>query len=349
MNILFVGPVIYGSTTSQRYQSIKRLSKISKAINTSSKRNISIIQNIYFKFLCKIGFPNDPSNANQKIISTVKKTQPDILWLDKAITIKPETIMDIKKISKKIKIVGYSPDNMSRFTNRSLYFTRSLKFYDYFYTTKSHGVKELKKYGVKKVFFVNNSFDPHTHKKIFLNEKKNKFKASVGFVGTWEKNRAKILNFIAHSGINIKWWGSVSNRHYLLQKIYHDDNIKKFNTTLLGKDYTKAINSFDIAICFLRKDNKDLQTTRSVEIPACGTFMLAERTKEHQRLFKEGVEAEFFSSQEELFRKIRYYLKYKSKRRQIAIAGRKRCEKSGYSNDKMIKKILSFIQGKKLK
>jgi len=349
MNILFVGPTIYGSTTSQRYQSIKRLNKSSIAINTSSKKNISFIQNIYFKFLRKIGFPNDPSNANQKIISTIKKIQPDILWLDKAITIKPETIKNIKKISKRIKIVGYSPDNMGRFINRSFYFTRSLKFYDHFYTTKSHGVKEFKKYGVKKVFFVNNSFDPHTHKKIFLNKKKNRFKASVGFIGTWEKNRAKIMNFIAHSGINIKWWGSVSNRHYLLQKLYHDDNITKFNSTLLGKDYTKAINSFDIAICFLRKDNKDFQTTRSVEIPACGTFMMAERTKEHQSLFKEGVEAEFFSSKEELLEKIRYYLENKDKRNQIARAGRKRCEKSGYSNDKVIKKILLSIKGKKLK
>ena len=54
MNILFVGPTIYGSTTSQRYQSIKRLNKSSIAINTSSKKNISFIQNIYFKFLRKI-------------------------------------------------------------------------------------------------------------------------------------------------------------------------------------------------------------------------------------------------------------------------------------------------------
>ena len=168
----------------------------------------------------------------------------------------------------------------------------------------------------------------------------------MGFIGTWEKNRAKIMNFIARSGINIKWWGSVSNRHYLLQKLYHDHNITKFNSTLLGKNYTKAINSFDIAICFLRNDNKDFQTTRSVEIPACGTFMMAERTKEHQSLFKEGVEAEFFSSKEELLEKIRYYLKNKDKRNQIARAGRKRCEKSGYSNDKVIKKILLSIKGK---
>ena len=129
-----------------------------------------------------------------------------------------------------------------------------------------------------------------------------------------------------------------------MQKFYNHPNLIKYNYTLLGKKYTQALNSFDIALCFLRKDNKDLQTTRSIEIPACGTFMLAERTREHQILFKEGKEAEFFSDKEEMLDKIKYYLKNSKARHKIAEAGRKRCKVSGYSNDEtisnMIKKVI---------
>ena len=230
---------------------------------------------------------------------------------------------------------------MTRFVNRSYYFTKAIKYYDTFFTTKSYGVNELKKIGAKRVFFINNSFDPKTHKRILLsNNQKSKFKSSVGFVGTWEKERAEYMYAVACSGILVKWWGSVSNRHFFLEKFYNHPNLIKNNNTIVGKEYTKAINSFDIALCFLRKDNKDLQTTRSVEIPACGTFMLAQRTKEHQMLFKEGKEAEFFSSKHELIKKIDYYLKNKKERIKIAEAGRKRCQISGYSNYTAIRNML---------
>ena len=57
---------------------------------------------------------------------------------------------------------------------------------------------------------------------------------------------------------------------------------------LWAEAYAKAICSFDICLGFLNKTNRDLQTRRTVEIPACQGFLLAERTSEQLGLFEEG-------------------------------------------------------------
>lgn len=68
--------------------------------------------------------------------------------------------------------------------------------------------------------------------------------------------------------------------------------------------------------------------------------MLAERTNEHLDLFKEGEEAEFFSSDAELLEKCRYYLEHENERIRIARNGLQRCLDTGYSNDARIDTML---------
>ena len=68
--------------------------------------------------------------------------------------------------------------------------------------------------------------------------------------------------------------------------------------------------------------------------------MLGERTKRHLEFFEEGEEAEYFSSNEELLRKVKYYLERNHERANIALAGRERCLKSGYSMRSQLHKML---------
>ena len=71
--------------------------------------------------------------------------------------------------------------------------------------------------------------------------------------------------------------------------------------------------------------------------------MLAERTDEHLRLFKEGQEADFFSSKEELIKKVKFYLNNDNEIKRISTAGRMRCINSKYSNDERLKKIIKKV------
>ena len=68
--------------------------------------------------------------------------------------------------------------------------------------------------------------------------------------------------------------------------------------------------------------------------------MLAERTDEHLKLFREDREAAFFSNSRELLDKARYYLAHDKERQAIATAGRDRCISSGYSIQNQLKRLL---------
>jgi len=101
----------------------------------------------------------DTTGVNYKIIKALKDIPIDILWIDKGLTIKAETLRWVKRNVQNCIILGYSPDDMFSRHNQSREFLTGLKDYDLFVTTKSYGVEELKSLGAKRVLFVGNSFD----------------------------------------------------------------------------------------------------------------------------------------------------------------------------------------------
>jgi glycosyltransferase involved in cell wall biosynthesis len=340
--ILYVGELNFGGTCSQRLQALQRLGYEVVAININKFLIKKPYQNIFLKIFNKIYFFINILNINRQIYKITNNFFFDILWIDKGLTIYPNLLKKIRNFNRANFIIGYSGDDMLKKHNQSKWWIKGLAYYDLYITTKSYHCSELPSFGIKCVKFVNNCYDPETHKplRITVAEKK-KFGCPVGFIGAWEKERAEDILFLAQAGITLRWWGGgwSGKKNFT----HNSKNLKYENDPLWGLDYCKAINSFDINLCFLRKINRDLQTSRSVEIPACGGFMLAERTEEHKQLFKEGKEAEFFSSRDELIDKIKFYLANPSIRKKIAKAGRQRCERSGYSYDLMLSRIIKSI------
>jgi spore maturation protein CgeB len=281
--------------------------------------------------------PRDWTGANPQIIEWIGRVDFDALWIDKGLAITAGTLRQVKAKLPGCKILGFSPDDMFQRHNQSPQFREHLPLYDWFFTTKSFGVAELRTIGCPRVAYHDNGFDPHTHCPLTLTDgERARYGGPVGFVGSWEEARAVSVRRLAAAGVPVRAWGTRWARQCPPQP-----NLRIDSHELHGLDYARALNSFDINLCFLRKRNRDRQTTRSVEIPACGAFMLGERTEEHLALFREGVEAEFFGTDEELLDKVHYYLAHPEARRRIAAAGRERCVSGRYSYRERILDMLT--------
>lgn len=343
LNILSVGSFSgYGesNTCLHRTWALEELGEVDR-IDTSSRPYtfyLRIIKSLFQKGF-NVRFP-DFLSINKKIMNLVSQNHYDILWIDKGLFINASTLKKIKVLNPKIKIVGYSPDDMSQRHNQSFNFIESLPYYDYYITTKSYIVDVLKNRGVKEVLFIDNAYEDKFHfPRVVDAAVIENLGGDVGFIGTWEQERANTILYLAQNGVKVRVWGG---GQWIVYKNKFP-NLQIEENGLFSEDYSKALSAFKISLCFLRKMNFDLQTTRTMEIPACKGFLMAERTSEHLGLFKEGKEAEFFSTEKEILEKCKQYLKNENKRLEIIESGYRRCIDSGYSNKNRIKLIIQKI------
>lgn len=336
-HIVYVGDTLEGCTSGMRLEALRSLGHRVHAVARTHPIEGPITR-FRSRALWKLGHPRD-RGLNQAILAALAQSMPEVLWCDRPVDIKPATLRAAKDLHPSMKIVSYSGDDMMQSHNQSVFYLRSIPLYDLHVTTKSYNVAELTDIGAKRVLFVNNAFSAQVHFPMQLSvEDKLKYGGPVGFVGTYERERAEMLVALAKEHIPVRVWGGAWPSRLRSASPY----LRIEGRDLMGESYRWALNSFDINLGFLRKINRDLQTTRSVEIPACGGFLLAERTEEHRGLLQEDAEAAYFSSTEELIRKTTFYLGNAPIRKRIALNGLRKVA-AAYTYEAQLESVLASL------
>lgn len=333
MKILYVGQLGAGGTCRDRMLALQRLRQEVVGID------VTVFQSSY-RLLRSMQWHWHPrrllEGLNRHVVEFAKSMgRLDCMWVDKGIWIFPETLRTIKATTN-CQLVHYTPDSQI-LTNRSRHFLESIPIYDMLLSTKSFEMDLYRELGARRVMFVTQSYCPV---RFSSPEPKQGFVHDIGFVSDYKKPYGRIVSNLVAAVPDIAVWGP--NWRSAARWGSVPSNLVK-GDGLWGPDYVNALASFRIGLGLLSKYIPEQHTTRSFEIPAAGTFLLAERTKEHQEFFEEGQEAEFFDSSEELAAKARFYLRRDSVRQNIALRGRARCRRSGYDNDSVLARVLKEI------
>ena len=337
--ILFVGDLNFYAKGASRLKAMEQLGLDFIALSHTpiggDKTGTARIS-LYFRIAWKLGIHLDTENVNRQILDITRLKKPGLIWIEKGNMISPSTLKSVHKISPGTVIAGYSDDDMFNPLNQTRSYVKSLPYYDVLFVTKSYNANpdELPALGAKRCVMVDKAYDPDQHKPLTLSaEEQAELEAPVSFIGSYAPERGELLNFLAENDVPVVVWGNgwegftpssknLTVKHQAL--VNTPENLR----------FTKGINAAKINLCLLRKINRDLQTDRSVEIPASGGFMLAERSDEHERLFKEDLEAVYFDFDNniEILEKVSYYLEHDEERDQIAQTGYERTRLSGYSH-----------------
>jgi hypothetical protein len=341
MNILYVGELNYGSTARMRMEYLQQLGHCVEGIDTCFHLEPDFITRNLARIFWRLGWPLDLTNLNKRLIGRVLLLRPEIVWVDKGLYIRRDTLAVLKRRLPSLRLIHYNPDDPFGHGGRAGWrrFIHTIPEYDVHFVPRKENIQEYEQRGCKRVIhnIPTRGFDPDIHKPYPADDAiKRDLACDLGFLGGYEKERAASLLRLGEAGHQVRlmvdWPESYWHKNFL-----------RAPYQVRGKNYAKAISSFKIGLGFLRKSNRDQHTSRSIEIPACGTFMLAERTEEHLMLFEEGKEAEFFSSDEEMIDKVRFYLANDTIREAIARAGHKRCLRSGYDYTSRMRQMLEQV------
>ncbi len=278
---------------------------------------------------------------NSLILDTAASFKPDFVLAFKAAETRAETLQELRK--QGIALYNYYPDT-SAFAHRG-FLAEALPEYDCVFFTKRFGERDVRdRLHLRAARFLPHGYDSELHYPQQLSQKDIKqYGCDVGVIATYTKHKENLLNELVsqYPEIDLQIWGNQWERCQAVA-------LKKYiqASPLNGSSYAKAIRAFRINLAIMSgkvtgASMGDETTTRTYEIPACGGFMLHERSAEVGELFAEGKEIECFDGTAELVEKITHYMAHPEKREAIARAGHARCVPA-YSYDNCMVEILNW-------
>lgn len=173
--------------------------------------------------------------------------------------------------------------------------------------------------GARRVEFLPFAHDPELHAPPKLSdEERRALRCEVAFVGNHSLERERWLQPLLDRDLGI--WGARWD-----QAVARDARFQRAirGGPQIGADFARIYAAADIGLNLIQV-YPDGHNMRSFEAPACGGFVLSNRTPELLQLFVEDVELACFGDVSELRTKVDHYLRHPEERRRIAEAGHAR-------------------------
>ncbi len=324
LRILFVGHYYLGSNARSMASALDRCGQIVQVVDPT--RFIPMVKSaLWLKAVRRILTPSFAREFNDQVLRDLRSFEPALMVVYKGESLFPSTLEWARQ--KGILCVNVFPD-VSIFTHGP-WLPKSLPLYNHIFTTKSFGSKDLYKHlKLTNVSFLPHGFDPEVNKVMDPAAlARPALQSDVSFIGTWSPKKEAYLQAVAKTinGNSFKIWGSQwgsATSSTVKPHIMGQD--------IMGRVYPVALQSTKIIIALLSEartgaSSGDLITSRTFDIPACGGFMLHERTPELLDYYVDGEEVACFGSEQELVEKVRFYLDHPAERERIRLAGHRRC------------------------
>lgn len=279
---------------------------------------------------------------NARLVDLARRTDAEMLLVFKGTFVYASALRALRE--RGVRLYCFYPDVSFRVHGRWL--PDALREYDWIFTTKSFGVRDLNdQLGVTRASVIRHAFDPDLHRPVRPTPADlERYGCDVSFIGTWSPKKERLLRALRARLPDVRlriwgdqWRGAVSRSTGLEQNVE--------GRAVEGEEYVRAIVSSKINLAILSEhrpgaSSGDRITSRTFHIPACGGFMLHERTDEVLDVLREPQEIACFADADEMIAQIERLLRDDATRAAIATRAHDRIT-AAHSWDHRIREIVN--------
>lgn len=321
MNILYIGHSEPGSTSRHRADAIKRLGHEVIVADPYT----ALTTHPHARFLTVLHYRTGYRFLQRTIMRwlAIQLKQPncfDIVWVDSGELLGVDCVRLMSSIGLTTVLYNHDDPTGKRDGRRFDSLLKALPLYDICAVVRQENIQEYISRGAKSVMRVWRSYDEVMHAPYQdLTDIPEEYRSEVAFIGTWIRGegRDQFLLDLVKCGIPISIWGQRWEKSPLWKQLRHHHR----GGNLSGREYVAAMQGAKVCLGMLSKGNRDLHTTRTMEIPYAGGVLCAERTSEHLELYKEDVEAVFWSEVNECAQQCRRLLEDQTWRESVRRGG----------------------------
>lgn len=337
--IAYIGALDLAATSRHRAEALKRIG--CEVIELDPFDSLTRKMGVWStRFHYHTGYQFLQSKALEWCTQKIDKLKTvDAIWIDSGELFGPLCIRTLKATSAPLILFNHDDPTGPRDGNRFVSLRSAIPHYDLCSVCRTEGETEFRMLGAKEVYRFTRGYDEIEHAPFTdATEIPIEMRSDVAFIGTWMRNehRDQFIYKLISAGIPVSIWGG----RWQKSRMWGDLSPYWKGPALSGRDYVSAIQGAKISLGLLSKGNRDLHTTRSVEIPFAGGLLCAERTSEHLQMYKEDEEAIFWRDELECIEKCKQLLGDDSLRERVRSNGKHRVAQLGVGNEDICRAIL---------
>ena len=342
MHILYIGDSDPSSTAYHRSKALERLGHSVARLNPWTALNGRRPSRIDYHSGYRLIQRRYEASLQQWFSSQSPRTQWNLIWVDSGEWFGPGAVQLLRHLGE-APVVLYQIDDCTgrRDWQRFACLRKAIPFYSLCVTVRASTELEMRAIGARQTLRVWRSHDEIAHSPNAMNH--NELSNCISFIGTLipGEGRDRFLINLQQVGIPLAVWGSRWSRSQYWKAI--KSNYR--GAFLSGSELKGAMGQSAACLGLLSYGNRDLHTTRSLEVPYAGGLLCAQRTSEHSLLYDDGREALFWSDQDECQRQCRWILSNHDQAKRIRRAGTRRIRRLGIGNEDICRQILVHLEG----